>query len=593
MAEENSTTDIFIKEGASQEAPSYKSASASITIEAPAERKSEGIGVENLRSLDKDTIDGLLLKKSVYEKKIQTAFAEKAIPAGIYKIDGNVYFVCPEDFFKEDDTIGQLIADFANTTGAVIKLIPGSVERTPLVDEKFILGLWFGLSSSSNQKRRKGKTPYELGRTCTFSLIVKNMFESTKELGVRALTKDNFFFGNNQGEMSGNSSVPFFIKAKLRSYFNNPLWGDLIYGIINFTAAFVGFKYLTEEEADRVVADHLIPIDQLITSCYPSTTLKRGRQTVTKVKKPNAIRSSPLYTNEEMEIISLVTSCIFTELGDLQKDYEKTVFSIGFSALEARIREVIRLRWETLQRFSNRTKLRLQAIRKIVNNPTLKKANVTQDQVNQLLDNYPTPASTLVSDIKHILGGTSLVDCLSYAYKRGFESDKIAVSFLTHKVIQLYRRYKPSHPWITSQKSFSEIPDVVEIDVERGNKCYIQLRNVIGDLKKQTLGFNNLQEFKLFGRIKQINALYEKTNLYKTEIQSLPRMPTNLAIRLSSDGLYKNVDDVIAKINDALLKNATYLLNAAGWHLRLSSSKEVKSLLEQFKIFIDNQLEKL
>jgi hypothetical protein len=303
-------------------------------------KKRTGLTVESLKTLPSEIFDKLLFKKEEVEKRIISGFAEQAIPAGIYKANGNTYYVCPEDLFKEDSIIGAMIVDFSRLTGAEIKTIKASVTYTTLYNEKFIEGLWFGMFSSTNLKRRRGKQIYELGRTCTFALIVKNMFEATDFLGPQALAKDHFFFGNNEGEVVNKVRVQFFIKTTLRSYFDDPQWGDLIYGIINHTAAHVGFDNLTSEEQDRVISDNLLPVDQLITMCYPTVTVKRGRSSIQRTRKPNPLRTSPLYTDDEMKLIASLSTSIFTEFVDLTREYESMVFSHGFKAIVSRIQRL-------------------------------------------------------------------------------------------------------------------------------------------------------------------------------------------------------------------------------------------------------------
>jgi hypothetical protein len=456
------------------------------------------------------------------------------------------------------------------------------VNMTNVVDDSLIEGIWFGMFSSTNQKRRRGKQAYELGRTLSFSLIVKNVFEQTDELGVLALDKDNFFFGNNDGEVSNGMKVPFFIKTKLRSFFDDPRLGDLVYGIINNTASSVGFKFLTEEEQDKVISDHLLPVDKLITSCYPVTISKRGRQEIRKTRKPNPIRSSPLYTKDEIAMISLLTSYIFKEFEVLSKDYEFQVLSTGFAAIESQIRETIRLRWETLQRFANRTKLRLQAIRPMVNNPTLKKASVAPNHVDQLLESYHNPATHLVSDIKHILGGASLRDAISSAYKKNFDSEQDASRFLYIEVLDMYKRTCPKHPHIASLTSVPLVRNPTEMDFVKSTEDFIKLQSTMGNLKKQSLGFTKIQSFKLFGRTKQIEGLLKMAEGLLTSLKTIPEESADIALRLSSDGLYKSRATYVTHISSKLLKEVGYLSNASKLRLLEEDSKEVKNLLESF-----------
>jgi hypothetical protein len=578
----NTDTTIFKKAGVPLGASTSNVPGDTAENRVAKDYNSRGLSVDNLKSLDQKTFDRLLSKKDEQEIEISRGFAEQAIPPGLYKVNGHTYFVCPQAFFTEDNIIGQMIVDYANTTGATIKTIEAPVENTSVFDKKFILGIWFGMYSSTNQKRRRGKQSYELGRTCSFSLIVKNVFEKTDELGPRALIKDNFFFGNHAEEVSERSKVPFFVKMKLRAFFDNPGWGDLIYGIINYTASFVGFTYLTEEEQDNIISDHLVPVDQLIISCYPVSSLKRGRQVVNKIRKPNPIRVSPLYTKEEMELLARCSSLIFTELADLSKDYESTVFALGFSALEAQIREVIRLRWETLQRFANRTKIRLQTIRKIVNNPTLKKANVVPDQVDQLLIHLRDPVGALYSDVIHILGGTSIKDCLTYAFKKRFSSERDSQLYLYSVIFELYRKVLPDHEIMKTLKIDKMSEEPSEVDFGQSIKYFIQIRSSLGQAKKNILGFAKIQSYKLVGRTKQLKALITKTIDFRDRLNLVNKLTSDVAIKLTSEGKYSDHDEFFKDITGTVQDYVSRLLKISKLRIYEEQSKEVKNLLTRF-----------
>jgi hypothetical protein len=575
-------TTALIKDDSPMGSPSSERIEDTLSRSAVDTQNIGEITVDQLLDLDKQTFEDLLEKKKVTESKITRGFAEKGIPPGLYKVDGQTYFVCPRAFFYEDDVIGQMIVDIAKLTGAVIKELPASVKKSNTYDERFITGLWFGLFSSTNQKRSRTKESYELGRTCTFSLIVKNVFESTPQLGSRALQKDHFFFGNNSEEVFNKAKVPFYVKMKLQSFYEDPRLGYLVYGILNYAAAFVGVSNLTEAESDKVIAAHLLPVDQLITSCYPTVLVKQGRKEEKRVRKPNPIRTSPLYTREEMELISSITNPIFTDLASLSEEYESVVFSQGFAAVEQQIRGIIRVRWETLQRFANRTKLRLQAIRKIVNNPTLKKANVLQEHVSLLLNSYQLPVSELIADIKHITGATSLKDLASVTYKKEFNSTGEVLGFLSTRIYDIYKKIEPKLPHIETYKKPESFHEPRDVDYEKAISLLIRTRNRLGNLQFTARDFESVKSFKLFGRI---NNLKINVNRLLEEIQSLSAIETiatDTAIRLISEGKYVSTQEFIKETLDTVLKIKIRLLKVTESRPKFESSEEVRNLLTKF-----------
>jgi len=590
MSTENADTTTFKQGKASQEANPYKSPLVEEPHPQLETNKRETLQLDSLQDLSKEQLDLLLDQKEKVQSEITRSFAETAIPPGIYKDNGHIYWVCPEDLFTEDNIIGQMIASFSIMVGARLKTVRTPITTTPLLDKKFITGLWFGMESSTNQKRRRGKQSYELGRTCVFALIVKNVFEQTPELTGRALAKDQFFFGNNEGEVFNKSKVSFHIKTSLRTFFNDQRWGDLIFGIINQTAQSVGFTYLTEAEQDKVIADHLLPVDQLINNCYPSVSLKRGKQVIQQSRKPNAIRSSPLYTKEEMEILSACTSSVFTEFVDLVKDYEQTVFSVGFQELESRIREIINIRWETLQRFANRTKIRLQAIRPIVNNPTLKKANVTQDQVRSFLERCTDPVGDLVRDIKHILGRVNLKDSLSVAFKKDFTTNEMAVQYLYVKCTEMYKVHFSNIPAMAKLTSRQMEVEPEELDFELAVKSLTQVQNSFGSLRGQISNFRNIKYFKVFGRTKQILDILQNLKDKLKLVLNIPNRSSDIAIRLLTNGQYMScqqyVNDIVNKTSGTL----AYLKRSSEARVAQKEDPQILSLLSTFLIEIEKSI---
>jgi len=320
MADVTSAHDLPIKTEASKEASIYQTRKGTVDNSVLRVASANSIDVKTLCGLSDERIRALLDSKEAVIQEVSRGFTEQVIQPGIYKEDGIAYAVCPEGFFKEDNIIGAMVYDLCQIAGMIVKTIPANDNITNVFSKKFIEGIWFGIFSSTNLKRRRAKKDYELGRACSFALIVKSVFAQTDELGLAALAKDHFFYGNNPGEKSNNSTVPFYIKMKLRSYFEQPHIGDLLYGILNYAAASVGVSYLTEAESDKIISESMIPIDQLINECYPTHLVKKGKKQETIVRKPNPIRTSPLYTKDEMKIMTDLTSSIFTDLGSITAD---------------------------------------------------------------------------------------------------------------------------------------------------------------------------------------------------------------------------------------------------------------------------------
>jgi hypothetical protein len=515
----------------------------------PKVANASAIEVKNLNGLSDEKIKMLLDNKASAIQEVSRGFTEKVIQPGIYKEDGETYAVCPEDLFTEDNIIGAMIYDLCNFAGLIVKTVKTNGLTTKVFSKQFIEGIWFGIFSSTNLKRRRGKKDYELGRACSFALIVKSVFASTDELGLGALCKDNFFYGNNPGEKSNNSSVPFYIKMKLRSFFEESSVGDLLYGIINYTAATVGVSYLTEAEADKVISESIIPIDQLINECYPVLLVKKGKKQQTTVRKPNPIRTSPLFTKDEMKIITDLTSSIFTDLASITADYENCVLTSGFASVHKQIKEIINLRWETLQRFANQTKFRLQDIRKITGEDKIRKASVKPLHVEALLNATPNVGERLISELKHILGGYDVVTAYSRAYNSVPASKPEAWACIYKKIYQSYenRTGESKYKITPAKKNLVEVD--LDIEYRKAYDALAQSQKINGELMKNIKLVNKTKYFKLYGRFKQLELLIKGAEKCKNTLDSLPKSSVEMAVHLFYEGLYNDKLDLDLKFN--------------------------------------------
>jgi hypothetical protein len=290
-----------------------------------------------------------------------------------------------------------------------------------------------------------------------------------------------------------------------------------------------------------------------------------------------------------MKLIASLSSSIFTEFVDLTREYESMVFSHGFKAIVSRIRETIRLRWETLQRFANRTKLRLQAIRKIVNSPTLRKSNVTQDHVRLLLKSYPNPVESLVSDIKHIFGGTDLKVVISVGLKRDFATQLDAVRFLRLEVLRLYLNIMPEHPSLKDLKLEKPTSEPTELDFDTAVRTVIKVQNALGTLKRTTIGYQKMKDYKLHGRTKSLITLFKTVGELLKKFDHIPRKSSDVGVLLSSDGQYKDTEEYVRHIRSVLINAGDYLRRAIKIQRTQEHSQQVTSLMGELLKTLDDE----
>jgi hypothetical protein len=535
--------------------------------------------VSSLARVDEETLRKFTLLRDSLRLEIQQQFAEGKFAPGIYVESGKTYYVIPDSLLGEEDVIGGMICDLASQIGIEVKHLPNiPVNYTSAFDKKFIMGLWFGMFSSAHLKRRRGKQSYELGRTASFSLLIKNVFERDANLGSKALCKDNFFFGNNPNEMSPKGKVPFYVKAKLLSMFEQTAAGNLVYGILNHAASQIGLTNLKDDERDAAILDSLIPVDQVIASCYPTVTMRRGRQMVQQSKRPNPIRSSPLFLKEEMTLISSLTSYIFTDLGAFTKNYLDSVFTHGFSFVNNEIRRIINVRLETLQRFAHVTKERLQAIRKIVKKPTVRKAGVLREDVLAFLDSVSDPARKLVQELRHILGAASYSACCSYAFKRKPSNFSEYERFLYIKALNIYVDIRELS-FSKTLKYPTDIQEPLEIDFEKGIKALREVESKCAAFSANLRNIAHIYSFKIFGRTEKIKGLKSNINNVLNTFMKLSKLTRDTCVNMYFDQHYTDDSSYINYMKNYLNELQTNALKTLRIRVYEENSENVENIL--------------
>jgi hypothetical protein len=367
--------------------------------------------------------------------------------------------------------------------GADIKLsVDLDFTKSTAFNGKLLLGVWLGMFNTTFVSRRRDKRDYELGRTATFSLLTKSEFESRKNLGLEALQKDHFFYGNHPGESdSKRQRISFFIKDRLVSMFSSPIIGNLLYGVLLEATRKLRLDNLKEEEYYKAIEANLIKFDLLLTSHYRHVTEKKNRKVaVDKFKKPNPIKNSPLYLNAEMEVFRTYTQPLFNDLEVVQKNYLEIVLKDGFTNVKNRISLSISRRWQTLSKFAHCTKIRLQEIRKL--DPTLskiRKAQVAPDHVENLLKSYPNPATKLSEDLFHTLGPAKEY-CVAMGKEISFPTTEVAKAMITVDCYKVYENTLKMDLKGGANIFKQKVDKLPQIKFEKALKALVKLNNQMG-----------------------------------------------------------------------------------------------------------------
>lgn len=276
--------------------------------------------------------------------------------------------------------------------------------------KSYIAGIFTGLTlADSCPLRDRAKKNYELGRTAAFHLRVKAEFELNKRLGINALQKDSYYYGNSS-EAIQNRAVKLDIKVRFTTLFKVENEGNECYHVLNQLASFIALEHLSEAEYDRQIENNIVSFESILDKfTRPVIADKRRQKGKQKEKRPALPRRSPCYLNSEMTIISDCMSKVWKPLEQLRTNYVKEIREGSFDAFCINVNLIMNRRWNLMLRFASSTTKRLQEYRKTGPvNDNLRKATMTQEMITALLRRRNHPAKDFADEIVKIIGKDDL-----------------------------------------------------------------------------------------------------------------------------------------------------------------------------------------
>jgi hypothetical protein len=539
-----------------------------------------GVSTQRLRAIEES--------RMAASRKVLSDEATRIIKPGIYgsKEHDKLFWVLPSDMFEDENRhIGSMLIDYANEVGATIKLVKIDYEITGAYDNNLILGIWLGLFATGHLNRRRGKKSLEKGRTMIQALLTKNIFKDHPSLGEGALVKDNFFFGNNPNEVmwvdKKQFSVDFAIKTAINSFFKDKDTAKAVFTMITQTASHVKDTYILDVEYRKLINHNIIPLDIVISRSYPVSRNKvqvsRNRTEIeTKVRKPNPIRSSPLYLPDEIDLIKKLTHPIFTEMEGLHEDYLSKVMTETFPGLEKSIQENVHLRVTLLERFAKTTKERLQEVRKLPGaDIKLKKAKVSTAQIEDLLKTRSDPATQLKREVLTILGDLPIHDLVPLAMKKKVSSAN-AEAFLYNECYSVYQTDR-MRKIISEQRTD---PPTQDLGLSNGNfdAPIKAVREIEKELGKITIygGLSRVKNTKrVIGRVEDLAVSIEVISDHFSDLVKLPDKAIRISLSVAT-GLDITTSKALKKVIEKTCKpRYEEALNRLQWIARDSTDQKV------------------
>jgi hypothetical protein len=439
-------------------------------------------------------------------------------------VNSKTILVISGSLFKEDNFIGAMIGSLAKKHNVDVRKVQRDANLTNAYDERFIIGVWFGLESTDYKNRRRDKVSYELGRTCSWSLRIRDEFRSNPRLGDKALIKDNYFFGNNPGEVTTQGQpVPFILKSKLMASIDKSETANAVYGFICYISNLVRLDNVPDEIYWKTIANSVKPFDQMVSKHYNAVySRKKGKTVLVGYRRPNLPKSSRLLTQGEMNLLINFIKPVFTQLDKIQKDYIELIYEIGYQAVEDMVTDNITLRWQILQKFGKVTKLRLQTIRKLVPGASAKKkADVVPDDVSVLLQRRTSPYMKYAEEVLSLIPSNLQVSLGIRAFKKDFKSIQELKAFLAGEIARIYKESKQFTEEPTELLELEEsLP--VEINIDQSLAMIDNLERKVASLEFNVKDYATKGENIRVKRSSQIYSLLQKIPHLLQECRKLP-----------------------------------------------------------------------
>jgi hypothetical protein len=345
-------------------------------------------------------------KKEAAERRLDAS----AMPMITY-VDGRWKLTVHESVINSDESLGIAIVSAIKATGDPVDVYKIKSSFTYVDAEgsqKFFYGVALGSDDVIPTRLDRTKRGIELGRAFAYAIRVHGEFQqNNRNLGLSALKRDQFFFGNNFGETDSkkNQKVVFGMKTIFRSYFEDPKVGDAYYEVLSKLLHRAGLGNHSDEQYAHAMELFILPFDEFIAKYNrPVTTPVSRNKSKTTLRKPNKPTRSPVFLKAESKLLSEILTPVWENLDTFKKGWLELIKSWGFSAVAEKIGEIMTLRWTILESFSRITTSRLNAIRSL--HPevaTAKKSEMTIKLVTELLHSRKYLVDGFVSELIAII----------------------------------------------------------------------------------------------------------------------------------------------------------------------------------------------
>jgi hypothetical protein len=371
------------------------------------------IHVRGLLSLSHDHLNSLAGEaKEVLEKRQSAIASEHARP---YLSAKSKVLSLPSYIFDEDNHIGHMVAGIWDKLGKSWQIFKIEsklkMNKTSKDEESFLIGLSCGPYTESYLSMTKSSDEVENGRKFFRAQQILHHYGKSI-LTVEALKKNHRFFKNNPEEtvLLGRKQTPIESYKDMLASFIPEADSEQVTDVL---LSFIKQLPLPEGVATRSIRDNLIPVSEFITREFSRTIVLGDSQTkksrLKKDKVPGIPRQSPLFLKGEQEAILQHYAYLY-ETPEFLKNQEKFWEFLnrhGYQKMKTTAADIYNARADFLSKFASVTNKRLIALKELSRNRKLRKKEVSQEMVYDLLYARKDPYAYLASEILSISSDVS------------------------------------------------------------------------------------------------------------------------------------------------------------------------------------------
>jgi len=341
-------------------------------------------------------LDDKITNRASSKKKLLSSFSEDTLD-----------LIVPESIFKNLEEMRFLIPPLVKQLNLTLSSFeqPRADNKRSDEEEAFIRGMSYEIHKPSKRLVLKEKSsPIELGKNFVYALRVQAIFEHNDKIGF--LKKNHRWFGNDPKATKLVSGKPEAV-SYIRNYFKSIMANYLDLEPIIIKLIKMSICSLTSEHIATMLKDQIIEFNEFLSSNFSVNVehtvqqSKRKTQKVVSKKLPSKPTSTSLFLKEEFDLLNQISSEIFSELKYSRRiTWEETVINRSFNSIVDELRPIFNERLKYREAFGRVTTNRLNRIRKFQEKATLRKKDITTEDISRFLSSLEDPFEYLIRNLQ-------------------------------------------------------------------------------------------------------------------------------------------------------------------------------------------------